>query len=62
MIDEVPEHVEVHMANGLTTAWKNFGGKLTDLKSLYGFRLLFKKTMIVSKTVLNQDYGPKQAM
>ena len=62
MIDAALENADFHMPNELTTLSKNFGGKVTDLKSLYGFRLLLKKKMIEYKKVLGKDYDPKQDM
>ena len=62
MIDTGPENDEFHMANDLTTFSRNFGGNVTNLKSLYGFRLLLNKKMIEFKKVLGKEYDPKQAM
>ena len=41
---------------------KTFGPKVTDLKSLYGFRLRLKKRMAEYKKVLGKDFDPEQAM
>ena len=62
MIVALPENAEFHMANGLTTLSRNFGGKVTDLKSLYGFQLLLKKKITEFEKVLGKEYDPKQAM
>ena len=58
MIDAVLGNAEFPMANELTTLSRNFGAKVTDLKSSYGFRLLLKKKMIEYKKVLGKDYVP----
>jgi hypothetical protein len=62
MIDAVPENAEFHMRNDLTILSRNFGTKVVDLKSLYGFRMLLKKKMIEYKKALGKDFDPKQAM
>ena len=41
---------------------RNVGAKATDLKSLYGCRLLLQKKMIEFKKVLGKEFDPKQAM
>ena len=50
------------MKNDMTGLAKTFGPKVTDLKSLYGFRLLLKKRMAEYKKVLGEDFEPEQAM
>ena len=62
MVDAVPENAEFHMANDLIILSRNFGAKVSDLKSLCGFGLLVKKKMIEFKKVLGNEYDPKQAM
>ena len=49
------------MDNEMTGLTKTFGPKVTDLKSLYGFRLLLKKRMAEYKKVLGEDYSATQA-
>ena len=49
------------MRNDMIGLAKTFEPNVTDLKSLYGFRLLLKKRMAEYKKVLGEDIDPEQA-
>ena len=62
IVDAVPEDAQFHMNKYMIGLAKTFGPKVTDLKSMYGFRLLLKKRMAEYKKVLGEDFEPDQAM
>ena len=49
------------MKNEITGLTKTYGPKVTDLKSLYGFRLLLKKRMVEFKKIIGEEFSTEQA-
>jgi hypothetical protein len=61
IVDAVPENASFHMKNEITGLTKTYGPKVTDLKSLYGFRLLLKKRMVEFKKIIGEEFSTEQA-
>ena len=43
MVDSIPEDADFHLSNGVGNPRSLHGGKVKDLRTLYGFRLLLKR-------------------
>ena len=60
-VDSVPDNAGFHMRNDITGLTKTFGAKVSDLKSLYGFRLLLKKKLTEYKKIIGEEFDKEQA-
>ena len=52
LVDAIPENAAFHLNNELLNLTKMHGGKVTDLRTLYGFRLLLKRKVAEFKKVV----------
>ena len=43
LVDSIPDDAAFHLSNELGILTSLHGGKVKDLRTLYGFRLLFKR-------------------
>ena len=50
------------MNNEMSGLTKTHGSKVSDLKSLYGFRLMLKRKIIEFKKMIGQEFDQEQAM
>ena len=55
LIDPIAENAKFHMNNDLNNLTKQYGGKVVDLKTLYGFRLLLKRQIVQYKKIVGES-------
>ena len=55
LVDAIPENAAFHLNNELLNLTKQYGSKVVDLRTLYGFRLLLKRKVAEYKKVIGNN-------
>ena len=55
LVDAIPENAAFHLNKELVNLTKMHGGKVTDLRTLYGFRLLLNRKVAEFKKVIGHN-------
>ena len=58
LVDAIPENAASHLNNELLNFTKQHGGKVTELRAVYVFRILLKRKVAEYKKMIGQ--GPNE--